>query len=93
MGTVSEYKYDKFLVVYPRVTLGINIRMVDVKTGLVLGTANYDIQTGKYAWVGCCLLGWYYLPFFIFSTESMPDRVKDGCIYLIKDIARQLPQR
>lgn len=89
MGTVTEYKYDKLLF-YPRVTLGINIRMIDVKTGQVLGTGSYEIQTGKNAWIGCCLLGWYYVPIMLFHTESMPDRVKTGCLDILKRISREI---
>ncbi len=71
IGSVTEYSYDRALYMIPQTKLAVNMRIISTTTGEIVGTGRYVYETGKHAWIGCCLCGWYYLPVMLLNTQNI----------------------
>jgi len=90
IGSVAEYSYDRRLYIVPQTKLAVNMRIINTTNGEIVGTGRYVYETGKHAWCGCCLLGWYYIPLALFSTENINNDLNEMAEKIAKDIKKQI---
>jgi TolB-like protein len=93
IGSVSDYFYERKFFIVPKTRLAFNARIIDVSTGSVVATVLYSSETNKHAWLGCCLLSWYYIPILIFSDENINDDMKKSAEEVVKEISRDVENK
>jgi len=90
VGSVSEFSYRRKYCIVPSTRLAFNARIIDAKTGAIKGTAHYNLESGKNAWLGCCLLSWYYIPVALLSDKNINDDVNRAAEEIVTKIKRSL---
>lgn len=93
IGSVSEYSYDRVLYLVPQTKLAVNMRIISTTTGEIVGTGRYVYETGKHAWIGCCLCGWYYLPIMLFTTQNINKDLNKMAEEVVEDIENQIEKK
>jgi TolB-like protein len=93
MGSVVEYTYERKFIVVPRTRLRYTIRIIDIKTGDIAASGSLNLETGKNAWIGCCCLGYYYIPILIFMDENINSDVDRSVKVVVSDLEKQLRSR
>jgi hypothetical protein len=51
-----------------------------------VGTGRYNLETGKYAWCGCCLLGFYYIPVALLTEENKYEQLDKAAVDIVSEI-------
>jgi hypothetical protein len=92
VGSISQYHYGRKALIVAQTKLSFQGRIVDVKTGDIAGTFSYDVETGKYAWCGCCICGWYYVPVLLFTDENITNDVRLAATRISNSIISQIEQ-
>lgn len=93
IGSVTEYSHDRVLYLVPQTKLAVNMRIISTTTGEIVGTGRYVYETGKHAWIGCCLCGWYYLPIMLFTTQNINKDLNEMAEDIVEDIEDQISVR
>lgn len=72
VGSVSQFEYERSAlnVFVPKTKISFKGRIINAETGTVVGTISYTKETGKYAIIGCCILGLYYIPVALLSESN-----------------------
>ena len=60
IGSVTEFEYKRSFTnaFVPKTRFNFKARIIDTASGAIVGTVRYSKETGKYAWCGCCILGY-----------------------------------
>jgi len=90
VGSVSEYYHGRTALVVPKTKLVVNMRIINITNGQVAGTGRYVYGTGKRAWAGCCILGFYYLPVLLLSDENINKDLNTLAARVAEDINKQI---
>lgn len=90
VGTVSEYHYGRKAYIVPQTRLAYSTRIIETTTGAVAGTARISLETGTYAFCGCLLLSWYYIPLALLSDSNINEDVTEAAGVVVKEIIDQL---
>jgi len=90
VGSVSEYYHGRTAFVVPKTKLVVNMRIINITNGEIAGTGRYVYETGKRAWAGCCILGFYYLPVLLLSEENINKDLNALAARVAKDINKQI---
>lgn len=92
IGSVSEFSYYRGInnAFIPKTILVVNARVIDVEKGRVAGAMKYQLESGKYAWCGCCLLGYYYIPVALLTEENKYGKVGAMAEDIVNDIEEDL---
>lgn len=93
MGSVSEYQQHRVAYIVPQTKLSVNMRIINTTNGELVGTGRYVYETGKNAWCGCCILGIYYLPIALFSTENIDNDLNKLSEKIVDDIRKELSDK
>ena len=79
VGSVSEFSYERraINVFVPKTKISFKGRIINAETGAVVGTISYTKETGKYAILGCCILGIYYIPVALLTESNKYEELDD----------------
>lgn len=58
-----------------------------------MGTISYTKETGRYAILGCCLLGIYYIPLAMLSEENKFEELDDVAEDVAEKISSDVSER
>lgn len=88
VGSVSEFMYERraINVFVPKTRISFKGRIINSETGAVVGTISYTKETGKYAIIGCCILGWYYIPVALMTESNKYEELDD----VAEDVAEKI---
>ncbi len=79
VGSVSQFNYERSALnaFVPKTRLSFKGRIINAETGAVVGTISYTKETGKYAILGCCILGIYYIPVALLTESNKYEELDD----------------
>lgn len=88
VGSVSEFKYERRAVnaFVPKTRISFKGRIINAETGTVVGTISYTKETGKYAIIGCCILGIYYIPLALLTESNKYEELDN----VAEDVAEKI---
>jgi len=90
VGNVAEFKYYRKAFVVPSTKISFHARIINSETGTIAGTVQYTLESGKNAWIGCCFLGWYYVPLALLSSEDINKGINKAAKAIVAEIKKQL---
>jgi len=90
LGNVNEYSYEKKFLIVPRTRLSFNMRIINVKTGDIAASADYNLETGKYAFCGCLFFGIYYMGYSLMTDDNINIYVNEGSWAVVHKIKGKL---
>ena len=90
VGSVSEYSYTRKMAILPKTKLVFNLRIINLHQNTLSGSGRYDMESGKHAWIGCCLLSYYYIPIALLSDKNINTDVTRAVKDIIRLIDKQL---
>jgi len=87
VGSVTDFQYARGFsnAFIPKTKLVFKFRILDTKDGTIVGTGRYNLETGKYAWCGCCL-GIYYIPVALLTEENKYEQLDKAAIDIVSEI-------
>lgn len=88
VGSVSEFRYERRIInaFVPKTRISFKGRIINAETGTVVGTISYTKETGKYAIIGCCILGIYYVPVALLTESNKYEELDD----VAEDVANKI---
>lgn len=93
VGSVSEFYYDRQFYIVPKTKLSFNARIIEGKTGTVIATIRYSLETNKHAWIGCCILGWYYVPMLFLGDQNINSDMIQAADDVVWEIAKDVEKK
>lgn len=95
VGSVSQFTYERSCtnVFVPRTKISFKGRIIHADTGLIVGTINYTRETGKYAVLGCCFLGIYYIPVALLTESNKYEELDEVSEDVVEAIAGDVEKR
>lgn len=88
VGSVTEFHYERSItnVFVPKTKINFKARIIDTESGAIVGTVSYNKETGKYAWCGCCILGYYYIPLALLTEEDKYQELDNSAREIVDQI-------
>ncbi len=95
VGSVTDFQYArKFSNAFiPKTRLVFKFRILDTRDGTIVGTGRYNLETGKYAWCGCCILGFYYIPVALVTEENKYEQLDNAAVDIVSEINSAVQKR
>lgn len=95
VGSVSQFSYERraINVFVPKTRISFKGRIINAETGTVVGTISYTKETGKYALLGCCIIGIYYIPVALITESNKYEELDDVAEDVAEKIAGDVSDR
>ncbi len=95
VGNVTEFHYSrKFNNAFtPKTKLVFKARIINTQDGSIVGSLRYNVETGKYAWLGCCFLGFYYVPVALLSEENKYEQLDKAAKDIVDEISYNVTKK
>ncbi|MBN1498984.1 MAG: hypothetical protein JW982_02425 [Spirochaetes bacterium] len=89
-GNIATYNYKRQLGIVPITKINFTLRIINVSTGEIVGTINYERETNKYWAAGCCIFGVYYVPYIVIYSLTVDKNINHDLKKASQDIVNQI---